>query len=158
MAIKPIKFWSFGGYRMFCSYWWKDLFACGTWRLWYDVKTYWHRARYGWAPRDTWNLDHYLARVMAGSLRHLAETTHGAPGGYPHVNPADAPNYPDTDFAKWDADLRRWADVFEAYATDDYFEIHGRDYQAWQADEMRRLKAVQDALVEMAPWWGALWD
>ena len=64
--IKPIKFWSFGGYRRFCSAWWRDLFRSCTIGLIYDIKTYWHRARYGWAPRDTWSLDHYLATYWLG--------------------------------------------------------------------------------------------
>jgi hypothetical protein len=39
--------------------------------LWDDIRTLYRRARHGWAPRDVWSLDHYLNRVLAGSLEHL---------------------------------------------------------------------------------------
>src|SRR5690242_439924 len=122
---KPIEFCSFGGYRPFCESWWSDLlrwtigvswmasynrhdgqrwFRTLSWRRpgWYvDLYTYWHRARYGWAPRDVWSLDHHLNRVLAGALEHLANTNHGAPVGYGSVDGEG-----ETDFTKWDTDLR----------------------------------------------------
>jgi len=40
----------------------------------------WQRAHRGWCDEDIWGLDCYIARVLEGSLHHLAETTHGWPG------------------------------------------------------------------------------
>lgn len=36
-----------------------------------------HRGRYGVTTSDTWNLDSYLARVLANAIRMFAATTHG---------------------------------------------------------------------------------
>ena len=150
---QPIKFCSFGGYRMFSVPWWKDL---GQWitRGWLrDIKTYWHRARYGWAPRDTWSLDHYVSGVLGGALAHLAKHKNGTPSGYPCLDPQCH-----TDHDRWVADLQRWAEAFAAYARDDYYELHGTDYKAWHADEKRRQENMEQALKEMTPWFTALWD
>jgi len=96
--------------------------------------------------------------VLAGALKYLAENTHGAPIGYPHIDwPKDGPE-PETDHEKWKADLLRWASVFENIENDNYFELHGENYAAWHADEIARYKAVEQALTEIIPWWGSLWD
>ena len=44
-----------------------------------DVRAFIQRGRRGWADRDTWNLDEYLARVTGQALAHLADTGHGYP-------------------------------------------------------------------------------
>jgi hypothetical protein len=152
---KPIRLFHPGGYRRFCWPWWKGWFEFLTTGWFYDLKTYWHRARHGWAPRDTWSLDMYLDGVLAGALAHLADSSHGVPAGYPGV---DVDSDVDIAFGHWTADLRRWAKAFEDAARDDYYEIHGRNYDAWHADEKARLAAVHQALKEMEPWWDALWD
>ena len=111
-----------------------------------DVRDYWHRARHGWADRDTWELDVHLARVMGGSLAHLAECSNGSPGGYTHHGNAMPIDDDDTDHDAWRADLRRWSDAMTQYATDD---SHRRD----DGNE-----ALHVALKEMEPWFEALWD
>ena len=151
---QPIPFGSFGGYRRFCIYWWGDLWRWISGGWWRDLVAFWHRARYGWAPRDCWNLDHYLACVLGGTLCHLAAHTDSAPVGYPQQEPTDAK----TAFEQWEADLTRWGHALAAYARDDYYEIHGNDYEAWRKDEEARLAAVQAALRELEPWFAFLWD
>ncbi|HRR49441.1 MAG TPA: hypothetical protein P5293_05755, partial [Bacteroidales bacterium] len=37
------------------------------------------RGRRGWAHIDTWNLDHYLARVIRDSIQNLKDTMPGVP-------------------------------------------------------------------------------
>ena len=142
--------------------------------LWDDIRTLYRRARHGWAPRDVWSLDHYLNRVLAGSLEHLAETTHGAPVGYPYLVPhirdgesmrpyrhTDDPNDVVTDHERWVIDLRRWAVSFRQAADDsDIFEDGARfvSTESQLAEMQRRSDALRQALVEMTPWWEALWD
>ncbi len=158
LKLKPIPFSSFGGYRTFCDAWWKDLWRTITYGWWHDVKTYWHRARYGWAPRDTWSLDHYLARVMGGSINYLAKHVNGAPYGYNNLNP-DGWDV-DTDFEKWEADLKRWSEAFSNYANDNYYELYKDEpnYDKRKADEKARSEALHQALKEMEPWFEGLWD
>ena len=142
--------------------------------LWSDAHTLYRRARYGWAPRDVWSLDHCLNRVLAGALEHLANTAHGAPVGYPyaalHVRDGesmrpfrndDDPNDVVTDHERWQADLRRWAVVFREAADDrDIFEEASRFQTAASqlAEMQRRSDALRQALTEMTRWWEALWD
>lgn len=157
-ATNPIKFSSFGGYRPFCVSWWKDLWRTMTTGWIYDVRTYWHRARYGWAPKDTCSLDHYLNGVLGGALRHLADHSYGCPFGYPHPEKHLNDDDCDESFDLWVGDLRKWATAFENASRDDYYEVHGSNYAAWHADEKARLEAVHQALKDMEPWWDALWD
>lgn len=163
--MKAIRFASFGGYRRFCSSWWNDL---GQWLFcgWlHDIKTYWHRARHGWAPKDTWNLDGYLSHVLAGSLRHLAANVHGTPFCYPNISPNQTDEHTVEHDERWVTDLNRWADVFEDSQAD-LFELYPVDdddkspdrYLLINKEERRRSDAVTAAIIEMAPWWHALWD
>lgn len=192
--MKKIPFSSHGGYRLFCEsglidlLWWLTgvSWTAGYNRddqAWWqtlhvrrpgwvgDCATYWHRARYGWAPRDTWNLNNYLNDVLAGSLKHLAEKTHGTPNGYPHrtitpTTPLDEHGSPDTDHEQWVYDLRRWARAFEDA---EWWEDHDIDFPPYQnndPDWVKKQQAVDEffskrvekALCEMAPWWRSLWD
>jgi hypothetical protein len=124
--------------------------------------------------RDVWSLDNYLNHVLAGSLEHLAETTHGAPVGYPHLVPhvrdgesmrfygdSDDSNDVVTDCERWVIDLRRWAVSFRQAADDrDIFE-DGSSFvsvESQVAETQRRSDALRQALAEMTPWWEALWD
>ena len=190
--MKPIPFCSFGGYRLFGRSWWNELFSYTlgidfsgwlvyrelpnmprvTWGLpgWMrDLYTFYHRGRYGWAPRDTWNLDHYLNRVMGCTLKHLAEHTHGTPSGYPHKkNPPMEQYGPVTDHEQWQKDLRRWSVAFlDLHAwEDDHAEMDAYDTYRGNPDENKiirkmeenRRQRVERALKELAPWWGGLWD
>jgi len=164
----PIEFCSLGGYHWFSSYWWKDLLSYPFYDFWRDCRTFYLRGRYGWAPRDTWNLESHLARTFAGTLNHLADHTHGVPGDYPGGtglnNGNEDPNY-DTAFANWQTDLRRWAGAF-----DNYYDWHqnGRDmsYNVRDKSSMKELirkeKAITNDITktfkEIGPWFRALWD
>lgn len=139
-----------------------------------DVRTLYRRARYGWAPRDVWSLDYYLNGVLAGALVRLAESTHGAPYGYPYSMPhvadggvmrpyreSDNPDDVVTDFARWSADLRRWAIAFQEASTDEdvYLdEARFPTHESQFAEVERRYAALHQTLAEMMPWWQGLWD
>ena len=165
-SLTPIPFCSLGGFRLFSSYWWADLLWYVTGiqisilHLYYDVRprirwrvpgwcgdlyTYWHRARYGWAPRDTWSLDVHLNRVLAGTLEHLADHTLSYPATY-------------TSHEQWESDLRRWAQAFREDPQD--VDIYDRDdnYTQHRAEEDRRRANLHAALKELEPLWEGLWD
>lgn len=160
----PCPLWHVPSYRRFSRLWWSDLGWYVVRGFWRDLYWFYHRGRYGWAPRDIWSLDAYVDKVMGETLWALAENAHGAPAGYPHIGPdnwqyaKDDPYTPLTDFDQWQADLRRWSKAFSDNARDDYYNLHGKNYDAWIADEDARLKARNAALAEMLPWWSALWD
>jgi hypothetical protein len=117
-----------------------------------DIYTYWHRARYGWAPRDTWNLDNHLNHVLAGTLDYLADHAHGCPQEYFDESATD------NECHKWSADLRRWARAFRE--DPDEVNIYDRDnnYAQHQAEETRRRQNIHTALKEIEPVWESLWD
>jgi hypothetical protein len=169
---QPIKFCSFGGYRRFCSAWWKDLFWYLTRGWFFDIRTYWLRARYGWAPKDVWSLDTYLETVLAGALYRLSEKTYGTPYGYPNLNPPAfvTSTEEDTNHELWRADLARWSQAFADNTRDDFVELYCTkdgtglwgsghcDYDKWNADQEERRQRMLAALNEMLPWWESLWD
>jgi len=155
MPKTKLRYTYFGGYLRFTTYWWKDLFHYLYRGWWRDLYYFYHRGRYGWCSRDVWNLHNYLDKVIGETLAHLAETTHGAPGGYPNRTSTEGST---TDFEQWSADLRRWSAAFLAVSRDDYYEIHGTNYQAWFADEKHRSEERDAAFRELLPWWEALWD
>jgi hypothetical protein len=95
------------------------------------VREFLQRGQQGWAPSDTWSLDHYLAGVMGASLVHLAEHSHGWPG-------------PESEWeseAAWTKELRERARVLSAYSTD------------WEGQV-----EVEPSLHRLATIWGHLWD
>jgi len=162
--MDAIRFSSFGGCRRFSSYWWKDV-------LWYttglhlsdalpitwsspgwcqDIYTFYHRGRYGWAPRDTWSLDIYLNRVLAGSLTHLAEHTYGCPSEYFDASATG------NECHRWDAELRRWALAFREDPQDVDIYDHDNNYAAHCAEEERRSTNLHRALKEIEPMWESL--
>jgi len=170
---KSIRFFSFVGYRPFTWPWWNNLLwysvGISVYDSWYDkgwkftlrvpgwcqdVSAYWHRARYGWAPRDTWSLDSYLNQVLAGTLAHLAKHSSGYPSSYADAKSTDIQTPSD----KWRADLLRWATAFSEDPED--VNIYDRDtnYVRQTAEETRRRKNLHTALQEIEPMWGSLWD
>jgi len=170
---KKIQFSSFVGYRRFTRYWWNDILRYMTGLSVYsyqwsfqlyapgwckDIYTYWHRARYGWAPRDTFNLDGYLNQVLAGSLEYFAEHTEGCPHSY-IVNNKD--NF-DAACSQWETDLRRWAQAFSKDPSDVYIEDNKDSsvpiYLQHSAEEQRRRNNLHQALKEIEPVWESLWE
>ena len=162
---KPIPYCSFGGFRPFSSYWWKDVRRYIVRGWWYDLHAYWHRARYGWAPRDVWSLDNYLNDVLGATLEHLANTTNGTPAGYPFINPKMKKNgEPKTNHKMWEHDLKRWGRAFDDLNWWDENDHHfPRDndpnwYAKYRAVDEFFSNRAQKALKQMAPWWRGLWD
>lgn len=186
--MKPIHFSSYVGYRRFCSSWWNELlrYTIGiTFDGWlhyrdikakpvrwgipgwcYDIYTFYHRGRYGWAPRDVWSLDHYLNRVLGCTLAHLADTTCGTPSGYPlgAKAPSDKFGNPVTNHERWQADLRTWSAAFlDMHAWDDGGDMEAYENNTMPARDLWKMKEdkqkkVEKALKAVAPWWGGLWD
>lgn len=168
---KPIPFCSFGGSQPLTRWWWCDLLSYTTgisishcyaygdgrvrWRTprWCrDLYTYWHRARYGWAPRDTWSLDGHLNDVLAGTLEYLADHTHGCPSVYYAGDQHDAPCH------KWNAKLRQWAHAFSEDPNDVNINDRENQYAQQKAEENRRRVNIHTALKELEPNWEHLWD
>lgn len=174
---RPIPFSILGGYRRFSGYWWRELlwYVTGVriipihvdaekeswdveygYPVWgYDLYTFWHRGRYGWAPRDAWNVDTHLDRVMSQMLAHLAETTHSYPGdGYDSIE-------------SWRTQLREWSQ--DLIAPEEFSESEEstcmimkarseEDYDAYRVIEQRLRGRHDAALHAVIDHWHTLWD
>jgi len=123
------------------------------------------RAKRGWSESDVWGMDHHLARITAEMLDHLANTTHGWPGG---------DEFPT--FEGWQEIVHEKAADLNAWVKG---EDHGEETSAWYAlkcdpaadpavveaawDAMRehdeaRYEAAKAAMVWVGEHLGGLWD
>lgn len=101
--------------------------------VYWPARTFWERGRRGWSVSDTWGLDTYLSRVIAGGVERLRDDLHGYPGG---LTPE-----------KWEAILTEIAAGFRGW------ERH------WELDdEDEAYRQVQKSIRLMGKWFGHLWD
>lgn len=81
MSLKPrtyktIPIISRCGYRRWIWEWWAHWLDPRTY--YYDLRAFYQRGRRGWADRDLWSLDDYLAGWMGDALHKLNEDSHHA--------------------------------------------------------------------------------
>jgi len=122
---------------------------------WRDVRALFTRARWGWSVVDSWSTDDYIGAVLGEMLVHMAKYAHGAPAGYGVDHAAvpftGAPS--DTDFAKWEADLRTAGQALLTWQ---------RFHYDYTSADRRQEEAVHNAAVDALHWvadnWGSLWD
>lgn len=159
MEIKPLSLCLFSyNRRYYLTHPWKLITD-----LWIGAKNLWHRARYGYAYIDAWNMSSAWCEMGANMLAHLAE--YGC--AYPGNGEFDTPE-------KWHAHLedmarrlRKCADIDwdnenEYYV--DYFNDLGNDklrQKYWQRS--RELQAVRMAFIretfeEFARNFDCYWD
>lgn len=93
-----------------------------------------HRARHGWAPSDTWDFDHYLARLLGEGLGYMARHSHGYPAGFT--------------VESWEAELRKLSESLLTY-----------HYNQWTADNSPGIhEEAKAAIARLSELWGHLWD
>lgn len=133
--------------------------------MYYTVLSIVQRARRGWADTDVYDLDHYLADVIAGTLRRLADTDHGWP---------QSDEYPT--YESFVNDLRKMADAFELWnklddiETDEYWEPREKGGKLvcrfksieeqrahWDACNKRREETLNE-MRRIFDVWPSLWD
>ena len=151
----PLSVWTFPYHkRYYITHPWKWFND-----LYWNVRNFWHRGRYGYAYVDVWNLGDWAPRVIAEALRYLAKHHHGYPGYVPWETPE-----------KWAEHLKYLANQFQRCAdlmdgeceTDErneykkaFEERAHRDYTIWtfgrtpEEDELRnkyfeRCKELQE--------------
>lgn len=133
-----------------------------TWLSWRDwryffvhrIGGFFQRGRRGWADHDTWSFDTYLAEVLAGGLRRLADKNHG----YPCDFPGEAEG--------WQAWLRDKADWFEWYANDGimpsdqpYHTLSQEERRAYMDTYHAKMdQFFNEVLPDFVKYFGNLWD
>lgn len=171
MQKKPLPWCSFVGYKLLSSYWWKEVLsyvigiqvqsALVSWTLrsrrvmwntpgwWRDITTIYHRARYGWAPRDHWDMYTHLEKVLSEMLLHFADTTHSYAERY-------------SSGEAWSAQLREWAidiiAVKQFEESDEYLRLLDTDPQAFRQALERARGRRNAALQGIIESWDDLWD
>lgn len=146
--MEKIHSWKMSDYDRWSWMWWKDV--CHFLMIgWYRRVQQWkHRADYGWAPRDTWNLDWYLAGVLGQSLNHMAQTVTSYPSEFENefVNiPEDRRG--DLALEEWRIQLYQWSEAFLDYYHADVVEMN-----------TDRTNRCREALQGMAKYFDYLWE
>ena len=79
MKSNPLSVWTFP-YR-------KSYYLTHPWKwfkdIYWNIRNFWHRGRYGYAYIDVWNFCDWYPRVAAEALRYLAKHNSGYPGTKP---------------------------------------------------------------------------
>lgn len=126
-----------------------------------------HRARHGWAARDTWGLDSYLCQLIGEAVAHLRDTTHGFPDSpdlhnMPQMvrsvslSSVDLAEDEEPGYTRWKAILTAISEPLLAYR--DREDLSIEDIHASLEREKKSIEEAQDALRLMADWLPALWD
>lgn len=89
------------------------------------------RAERGFSDEDVWNLDRYLASVIAGGVAHLRDLEHGCPAELCDDGGVEA------GMERWGAILTEISDGFAKYAAEE---------------------SDKAPLALLSKWWGGLWD
>lgn len=154
--------------------WWlRRWFQWHEWRwLYRRFIEFFIRGRRGWAPSDTWGLDHYIAQILAEALPYLAEHKHGWPAEF-FPDGGLGTSYTEKDNqaaqAAWTAWLHEKGEWFDWYARDD---DGTSDALGWIAEGMskeekhRRIDAYnakmkefyEVVLPDFVRHFGSLWD
>lgn len=151
--------WTLGIHYHHHYAWNEPWFRWGMPGFLYDLQTFYRRGRYGWAPRDTWNLDHHWLQVMGQSLIHLAEHHSGSPVGFPRTDePYTEAERCEASAKAWETFLRTTGGTFLQHPDDVDIYDAADGYKLQWAEEQRRRDAIVKAWHELEPWLWALWD
>ncbi len=120
------------GWPVTVHYW---LQSHGPTRQYKKVEAVAQRARWGFAEQDVWDLHYYLSKVIAGSVRRLAELTIAYPG--------EGTLWPTPE--AWAAALDELAGRFERLC-------------AYDTDERDRIAEADEAFALLRDMWFQLWD
>jgi hypothetical protein len=110
-------------------------------------KLAWGRMRQGYNYADVWGFDTYLARVIAGGLRELAESPHATPmmgsGYYPadiNVFTGISEEIQTRVETAWREDLREAARKLDMYVEDEWANHElGKEAMMWVAENFGSL-------------------
>ena len=108
-----------------------------------EFKIYWDRSRRGYADRDMWSFDDYLARVIASGLDYMIQHSHGYPA---HIE-----------------DYEEWLDILYTmkYGFEQYSTRWDRDFTDIQNDieaDRKMWKDLENSLELFKEHFMSLWD
>jgi len=133
------------------------------WRfLFRRVRGFFVRGWQGWTDLDTWSLDAYISKILAGGLRHLAENKHGCPSDFYELHGEAGHEL----WAQWLLEKAGW---FKWYADDSdgtLGDTNWIDSDLSEEERIRRIKAHQTkmtqfnnvVLPDFVKYFAHLWD
>lgn len=98
----------------------------------------------GYCDADVWEFDTYLANVIVGGLRQLAETTHSYPFAFP-------------DGDAWKNYLNRIADRVDAATSDDPIDLPCDMHECATEVEHRKM-LIKSSFTDLSRFFFDLWD
>lgn len=130
--------------------WYNNITQC-----FYSVKRAYQRIRYGVCEKDVWNLDGYIAEVIANGCRYLKNKCYS----YPGYGDADTPE-------KWENELQRLITLAENYLKEpwyspDYkFENDNCDTDKSKLHKIDKLEKenFEEYMATLKKWYRNLWD
>jgi len=99
---------------------------------WVRLRWRYQRSKRGWADRDVWSLDSYLAKLIGSSIASLRNHGHGYPS--------------DITLEQWDDVLTRISEPLLAY------------HKHWDDYDNRYIEEAQQALRLLAEHFPSCWD
>jgi len=100
------------------------------------LKNFMYRGVHGWCPEDVWNLDVYLARVIAESIKYLEKHTISYPNGMT---------------------FKQWKKILNQISKD--IRIKEIDEEFYTLKNQRKAyKKQQEALKLFVTYFNTLWD
>lgn len=96
------------------------------------IKDFWHRGKRGYAHSDCWNLDTYIAEVLAGGIKDIKETTIGYP---------------------FESSEEEWSQILEELAAG--FEYYYKN--KFDDDNYAITKKINKTLILFSEWFQSLW-
>lgn len=111
----------------------------------------------GYNYESLWDLDHYLAKLLADSIRELSVVTHGYPPDivYPSNWDSLTPEQADESFEAWKNILVEIADGLQAYVDFDKMKIEPYTYTEEFDKVMERVRNSFRLMGEHLP---GMWD
>lgn len=111
------------------------------------IKRIYYRARYGWAPEDTWDMDRWFLKVVPQMLHYFAQHTHGWP---------ESEQFPT--YESWQKYIHNIAYMLEnaSYEAREAKEVYGsadlsdREFARLWIEEDRKLAEEQQVILEDA--------
>lgn len=131
MKKNPLSVWTFP-YR-------KSYYLTHPWKwfkdLYWNIRNFWHRGRYGYAYIDVWNFCDWYPRVGAEALRYLARHN----SGYPATKPWNT-------MKEWREYLEYMANRLErcANSQDILFGEERNEYKEQFDEIMRKTRLIKE--------------
>jgi hypothetical protein len=115
-----------------------------------EIKWFFQRVRRGWDDSNTWDLDHYLAKIISETTLHLKDHTHSFPGE-------------GMTFEEWQDMLQQISDAFKDYNDYDDWHmdlLHKEGYGNAETNKkaLERYEDIKTRMQLLITWFGHLWD